>query len=288
MAAKLEDLEYFYGIDKLDRAFSDSAGRLAAMHLGFTPKKPDKVKVQELLTKAKQTLGNFGLVLDGLKLTFEIRAGEFKAASPKIVLNTLDLGTIRDIAKRRELLFQLSQRTDLVTDKDLAAFDEEHTEPANPAVQKASVELGKEIDKIERELDNLKSVQSAPNYKKTEYSQWDTEFNDWVDKKGFGRFTAFIQDVDKGSGLGPKASELLADPKTSGIQPKTLAAINAATGKGEKPDFAQASKEVTHVVNTMMLPRYNKERLADIAAQIKTLTAQLEALKKKLQALETK
>ena len=31
MAAKLEDLEYFYGIDKLDRAFSDSAGRLAAM-----------------------------------------------------------------------------------------------------------------------------------------------------------------------------------------------------------------------------------------------------------------
>src|SRR6478609_9021158 len=119
MAAKLHEMEYFYSVDQMDRAFGDTAGQLAAMHLGFTPKKPDKSKVKALM-EGKKDPAKFYLVLDGLKLTFEVRVG-----AAKIVLNTLDLAGIKDLGKRRELLFQLSMRAqELVSKNDLNKFDE--------------------------------------------------------------------------------------------------------------------------------------------------------------------
>src|SRR2546421_12503282 len=112
MAAKLHEMEYFFSIEQMDRAFGDTAGQLAAMHLGFSPKKPDKSKAKDLLEKGKKEPGKFFLVLDGLKLTFELRVGN----SGKIVLNTLDLAGVKDLGKRREFLVQLSMRAqELVT-----------------------------------------------------------------------------------------------------------------------------------------------------------------------------
>jgi len=178
---------------------------------------------------------------------------------------------------------------ELVTKDDLKKFDEEHTEPENPAVQKASVELGSEIDELENQLDNLKIMQTSANYKLTNYSPYDNEFKEWVNKKNLGRFVAFVDDAENGRGLGAEGAKLLADPASSGIQPKTLAAINAARDKGEAPDFTQARKEViAKIINGLLLPRYNKERVADITKEINAITAKLLPLKKKLQALETK
>jgi hypothetical protein len=285
MAAKLHELEYFPTINQMDRAFSDSVGQIAAMHLGISPKKPDKAKVQAMLEKDKNNPGKFFLVLEGLKLTFEVRVG-----AAKIVLNTLDLNAVKDIAKRRELLVQLNMRaSDLVSKDDLKKFDTEHTDSASPAVQKASAEMGEEIDKLENELDNLKSMRDAPNYKKKDYSQWDKEFREWVEAKGFGRYTAFVDDVENGHGLGNEAQKLLADIKTSGIQAKTLADIKAAQDKGNAPDYTQARKDViANVIDKLLLPRYNKEKLDDLNKQISERTTKVAGLKKKLQALETK
>jgi len=164
--AKLHEMEYFYGIEQFDRAFDDTAGQIKAMHLGLTPKKPDKSKVKDLLAKAaspgKPVPGKFFLVLEGLKLTFELRIG----TTPKMVLNTLDIGAVKDIVKRRDLLFQLSERaSELVTKAEVKKFDEEHTEPENPTVQKASVEIGNEIDDIEHEIDGLEITKNASNFK---------------------------------------------------------------------------------------------------------------------------
>jgi hypothetical protein len=269
----------------MDRAFSDSVGQIAAMHLGISPKKPDKAKVQGMLEKDKNNPGKFFLVLDGLKLTFEVRVG-----AAKIVLNTLDLNGVKDIAKRRELLVQLNMRaSELVSKDDLKKFDTEHTDSASPAVQKASAEMGEEITKLENELDNLKIMRDAPNYKKKDYSEWDKEFNEWVEQKGFGRFTAFVDDVENGHGLGNEAQKLLADIKTSGIQAKTLADIKAAQDQGKAPDYTQARKDViANIINKLLLPRYNKEKLDDLNKQINDRTTKLAGLKKKLQALETK
>jgi hypothetical protein len=285
MAAKLHELEYFPTINQMERAFGDSVGQIAAMHLGISPKKPDKAKVQAMLEKDKNNPGKFFLVLDGLKLTFEVRVG-----AAKIVLNTLDLNGVKDISKRRELLVQLNMRAgDLVSKDDLKKFDAEHTDSASPAVQKAASEMGEEIDTLENELDNLKIMRDAPNYKHTDYNPWDKEFGEWVEKKGFGRFTAFADDVENGHGLGNEAQKLLADPKTSGIQAKTLEAIKAAQDKGETADFKQARKEViANVINKLLLPRYNKERMDDLNKQISDRTTKLAGFKKKLQALETK
>jgi hypothetical protein len=285
MPAKLHELEYFPTINQMDRAFSDAAGQIAAMHLGISPKKPDKSKVQPMLEKDKNNPGKFFLVLDGLKLTFEVRVG-----TAKIVLNTLDLAGVKDIAKRRELLVQLNMRaSDLVSKDDLKKFDTEHTEATSPSAQKAAVEFGDEIDTLENELDNLKITRDAPNYKKKDYSPYDSEFKKWVEDKNFGRFTAFLDEAESSTGLGSEGAKLLADPKTSGIQPKTLVAIEAAHAKGEKPDYTQARKEViANVVNRLLLPRYNKEKMDELNKQINERTAKLAALKKKLQALETK
>lgn len=285
MAAKLHELEYFYSVSQMDRAFGDSVGQVAAMHLGISPKKPDKAKVQSMLEKDKNNPAKFYLVLDGLKLTFEVRVGP-----AKIVLNTLDLNGVKDIAKRRELLVQLNMRaSELVSKDDLKKFDAEHTDSASPAVQKASAEMGEEITKLENELDNLQIMRDAPNYKKKDYSEWDKDFNEWVEQKGFGRFTAFVDDVENGHGLGNEAQKLLADIKTSGIQAKTQADIKAAQDQGKAPDYTQARKDViTNVINKLLLPRYNKEKLDDLNKQINERTTKLAGLKKKLQALETK
>jgi hypothetical protein len=285
MPAKLHELEYFPTINQMDRAFSDSAGQIAAMHLGISPKKPDKSKVQAMLEKDKNNPGKFFLVLDGLKLTFEVRVG-----AAKIVLNTLDLAGVRDLGKRRELLVQLNMRaSDLVSKEDMKKFDTEHTEATSPSAQKAAVEFGEEVDKLENELDNLKSMRDAPNYKKKDYSPYDSEFKKWVEDKNFGRFTAFLDESESSTGLGSEGAKLLAEPKTSGIQPKTLAAIEAAHAKDEKPDYTQARKEViANVINRLLLPRYNKEKLDELNKQINERTTKLASLKKKLQALETK
>jgi hypothetical protein len=285
MGAKLHEMEHFFSVEQMDRAFGDTAGQIAAMHLGFSAKKPDKSKVKDLLEKGKKEPATFYLVLDGLKLTFELRVG-----TGKLVLNTLDMAGVKDLSKRRELLFQLSMRAqELVSKNDLKKFDEEHTEAENPAVQKAAVELGSEIDELENQLDNLKIMQTSANYKGTNYSSYDKEFKDWVQKKGLGRFVAFVDDAEGKGGLGTEALKLLADPKTSGIQPKTLEAIKAAEEKGGALDFSQARKEViANIINKLLLPRYNKERVAEITKEINDKTTKLAALKKKLQALETK
>jgi len=286
MAAKLHELEYFPTINQMERAFGDSVGEIAAMHLGLSPKKPDKGKVQAMLDKDKKNPGKFYLVLDGLKLTFEVRVG----TTQKIVLNTLDLAAVKDIGKRRELLVQLNMRaSELVSKDDLKKFDTEHTDSASPAVRKASVELGEEIDKLENELDNLKIMQTAQNYKNTDYNPWDKEFNEWVEKKGFGRFTAFVDDVENGHGISAQGRKLLDDAATSGIQAKTLEAIKAAEVKGDAADFKQARKEViANVINKLLLPRYNKERVTEITKEVNETATKLAGLKKKLGALETK
>jgi hypothetical protein len=285
MPAKLHELEYFYGVTKLDRAFGDAAGQIAAMHLGLSPKKPDKAKVQAMFDKDTKNPAKFFLVLEGLKLTFEVRVG-----SAKIVLNTVDLGAVKDIGKRRDLLVQLNMRAEeLVSKDDLKAFDKEHAGAETPAAQKAAVEFGEEIDKLENELDNLKIMRDAPNYKKTDYSPYDNGFRQWVEDHRYGRYTAFLDESESSTGLGSEGAQLLADPKSSGIQPKTLVAIEAAHAKGEKPDYTQARKEViANVINRLLLPRYNKEMMDELIKQINERATRLASLKKKLQALETK
>ena len=282
MAVKDEELEHFYGVDQMNRAFEDSVGRVNAMKLGFTPKRPDAGKVKTLMEKAKRPTGpaqaTFFLSLNGDKLTFEVRV-----ATTRIVLNTLDLATVKDMAKRRHLMWSISQRTHLIEDKDLAEFDKTQADPED---QGEAVEINKQIDRLKNGIDNLQSMLNAANYKNTKYNPWDGDFRKWCEEKRYARYIDFVDDVENGRGLG-KGAALLENESTSGIKPATLAAIQAARDKNEKPDYSKAKLEVLQSkVNSLLLPMYNKEKIESTKKEIAKMITEASDLKKKLQQLK--
>lgn len=266
---------YFYGIDRFDTEFDDAQGQLAAIKLGMKPKRPDKAKLKAALEKSKKK-GEFVLSRDGDDIAFLVRIG-----SERFVLAKLDLAAVRDTTKRRDLLFQLEQRTDLVTKDELKAFDEKHADVED---RPEAVELNKRIDALKQEIDNRQIMLGAANYKGKEYNEWNSEFREWIKKKGHQRYTAFVDDV-KANRLGSDAAKLLADPKTSGIKPATLAAIEAARTRGDTPDFTQARKEVLVVVNAL-LQQFNKEKITEHQGRIKTAATEIAALQKQLKVMK--
>lgn len=266
---------YFYGIERFDSEFDDALGQLNAIKLGMKPKRPDKARLKAALEKSKKK-GEFVLSRDGDEIEFLVRIG-----SERFVLAKLDLGAVRDTTKRRDLLFQLEQRTDLVTKDELKAFDEKHADVED---RPEAVELNKRIDALKQEIDNRQSMLGAANYKGKEYNEWSSEFKEWIKKKGHQRYTAFVDDV-KNNRLGGDAAKLLADPKTSGIKPATLKAIVDARARGETPDFTQARKEVLVVVNAL-LQQFNKEKIAEHQGRIKTAATEIAALQKQLKVMK--
>jgi hypothetical protein len=280
MAKDYVFIDYFYGVEQFDRAFGDAQGQLEAIKLGMKPKRPDKSKLKTLLDKASKpptrAKGQFVLSRDKDKISFLILIG-----TTRTVLATLDLAAVKDIAKRRDLLFQLSYRTDLVTKADLKAFDEEHADAED---RPEAVELNKQIDEQKNIIDSSKGMLIAANYKGTEYSEWSSDFAAWIKLKGHQRFTAFVDDVKNGRGLGNEARKLLADSK-SGIKKSTMDAIKVAAAAGQTPDFTQARKEVLVVVNAL-LKQFNKEKIAEHQGYIKAAEAQIAALQKRLKVMK--
>lgn len=282
MAKDYVFVDYFYGVDELDRAFGDAQGQLNAIKLGMKPKRPDKAKLKVLLDKASRppsrAKGEFLLSRDGDKITFLIRI-----ATNRIVLASLDLAAVKDTTKRRDLLYQLSYRTDLVTKAELKDFDEKNADVED---RPEAVEMNKRIDDLKNVIDISKSMLGAANYKNKQYNEWDNEFSAWMKTKNYQRYNAFLDDAKSGRGLGSAAAKLLADPKSSGIKAATLAAIKAAQDKGDIPDYTQARKEVLAVVNGFMLPQYNKEKIAEHEGKIKTAATEILALQKRLKVMK--
>lgn len=266
---------YFYGIENFDSEFGDAQGQLTAIKLGMKPKRPDKSKLKTLLEKTKAK-GEFLLSRDGDEITFLIRIG-----TNRIELASLNLAAVKDVTKRRDLMFQMNIRTRLFSDADLKAFDEKHADTED---RPEAVAMNKRIDELKNAVDTHKIMLSS-NYKGKEYNEYSSEFAEWIKKKGHQRYTAFVDDVKAGRGLGGQSAKLFDDPKTSGIRPATLAAIKAAQDKGEPADYKQARKEVMLVV-TGLLAQYNKEKIAEYEGKIKTADAEIASLQKQLKVMK--
>src|SRR5688572_11067898 len=147
--------DYFYGIDALDRAYGDTLGQLKAMKIGLVPKKPDKSKVKAMIEKAaksggKVPKGTFVLERDGDVISFQVRVDT--GSGSKLELGKLDIGAVKDLVKRRDLMFQLNIRGKLYSDADLEAFDKRHADVED---RPEAVEMGKRIDKLKNAVDNL-------------------------------------------------------------------------------------------------------------------------------------
>lgn len=275
--------DYFYGIDALDRAYGDALGQLKAMKIGLVPKKPDKSKVKAMIEKAaksggKVPKGTFVLERDGDVISFQVRVGT--GSGSKLELGKLDIGAVKDLVKRRDLMFQLNVRGRLYSDADLEAFDKKHADVED---RPEAVEIGKRIDKLKNAVDNLQIMRG--NYTHKEYNPYSSEFEAWIKKKGHMRYKAFVDDVKDNRSLTSDARKLFDDPKTSGMKAATFAAIKAAWDKGDTPDYTQARKEVMLVINGL-LAQYNKEKLAESDKEIKTALTEIAGLQKQLKVMK--
>ena len=276
--------DYFYGIDMLDNAYSSALGELKAMKIGLAAKKPDKSKVKTMIEKAsakaggKAVKGVFVLARDRDVVTFIVRVGTGSGST--MDLGKLDIGAVKDLVKRRDLMFQLNIRSKLYSDSDLEAFDKKHADVED---RPEAVEIGKRIDKLKNAVDNLQIMRG--NYTRKEYNPYSSEFSAWIKKKGHTRYTAFVDDVKDGRSLSGDARKLFDDAKTSGMKAATFAAIKAAWDKGETPDYTQARKEVMLVV-TGLLAQYNKEKLAESDKEIKTALTEIAGLQKQLKVMK--
>jgi hypothetical protein len=275
--------DYFYGIDALDRAYGDTLGQLKAMKIGLVPKKPDKSKVKAMIEKAaksggKVPKGTFVLERDGDVISFQVRVGT--GSGSKLELGKLDIGAVKDLVKRRDLMFQLNIRGKLYSDADLEAFDKKHADVED---RPEAVEMGKRIDKLKNAVDNLQIMRG--NYTRKEYNPYSSEFTEWIKKKGHTRYKAFVDDVEDGRSLTSDARKLFDDPKTSGMKAATFAAIKAAWDKGETPDYKPARKEVMLVVMGL-LAQYNKEKIAESDKEIKTALTEIAGLQKQLKVMK--
>lgn len=275
--------DYFYGIDALDRAYGDTLGQLKAMKIGLVPKKPDKSKVKAMIEKAaksggKVPKGTFVLERDGDVISFQVRVGT--GSGSKLELGKLDIGAVKDLVKRRDLMFQLNVRGRLYSDADLEAFDKKHADVED---RPEAVEIGKRIDKLKNAVDNLQIMRG--NYTHKEYNPYSAEFEAWIKKKGHMRYKAFVDDVKDNRSLTSDARKLFDDAKTSGMKAATFAAIKAAWDKGDTPDYTQARKEVMLVINGL-LAQYNKEKLAESDKEIKTALTEIAGLQKQLKVMK--
>lgn len=269
-----------YYLDEAKEIWGNVAGTINYMDLGFKARKPDWKKLDAAMKKANKP-AKFFMTMNGLVYTFEVHVG-----STKLVMNKVDIGKVRGASKQREILRKLSLRTKVVTKEDLAKFDREHADPEDG---EAAVEIGEQVTRLQNEIDLLRQTARAANYRRKEITKglfMNKEFKAWAKKKGYSGFVDFLIDVDDDKGFTPAVVAFLETGKRTGMRTKTLEALKDALERGEKPDFEQARKEVAHVVNKAMLPKYNKEKLGEIAEEIKKREAAIKKLERRLEALK--
>ncbi len=280
MATRIEQWDKAaYHETEAKEIWGNIASTIDFMKLGFRARKPDWKKLVAAMDKDRKP-AKFFMKMDGLVYTFEVHVG-----STKLVLNKVDIGKTGTVAEQRETLRRLSLRTEIVTKADLADFDRVHADPEDAA---ATIALQKEIDEHKNAIDLLRQTAQAANFRKKTVDQalfMNKDFREWAKTKGYGAFTDFLVDVDAERGWTNGILAFLGLGKRTGLKPATLLALLEASREGTKPDFAAARAEVARIVNTAMLPQYNKEGLQRIADEIKTHKAAIGALEKKVRAL---
>ena len=269
-----------YDLDEAKEYWSNVAGTLRHMELGFKPKKPDWKKVQKLLQKAKKP-GKYFLVMTELVLTFELHVG-----GAKLILDRFDVAKVKGTQNQRDVLRKLQMRTKVVTKDDLVRFDKENADPEDGA---EAVSINEQLDALGNEIDWLKQTAKAGNFRSKDAVTglfMNKEFRAWAKKKRFSVFTEFLVDAQSDRGWTKNTLALVQLGKRSGLKSGTLGALEAARDAGERPDFTAAEREVGRIVNTVLLPKYNKEGLSDLVGKIKKKEAERKTLLRKLRALK--
>ncbi len=269
-----------YDLEEAKENCFNVSGTINYMDLGFKAKKPDWKKLEKLMKKVGKP-AQYYMTMTGLVWTFEVHVG-----TTKMVINRFDVGKLRKVSEQRDFLRKLSDRTKVVTKDDLVKFDKENADPED---SKEAVSINEEIDKLRNAADSLRGTAQDQNYRKKTIDKalWSQkEFLAWCKKKGYLPFAEFIMEVDADRGWSSKVTNFLKLGRKTGLKDRTLADLLMARNSGDDPDWDQARKEVAGVLNRAILPKYNKEKMSELAKKIKEYEAKAKKLERQLKSLK--
>ena len=247
---------------------------------GFKPKAPDMAKIKPLMDKGKTPLEWF-YSYDASKSVFSMSVS---VGSSSFQLGSFDLSSEKDLVKRRKMLDDL-RKTDTVTSADLADFDKKHPPPPDPAKLKA---LKDEIERLKSEIDRDKGfIKNWP----TKFATMDPGlaeigFTNWAKGHRYDRYVTFLLWNDWGRDAKSIYDEFIKTGAPSLVKITPAAKKQADDSvAANKPKFDLAVKEVTKVVDTILIPLYRKEdgkvvenRIAENQKALAKKVAELKAL----------
>ena len=244
----------------------------------FKPKAPDMAKIKPLMDKGKTPLEWF-YSYDAAKSEFSMYVA---VGSAKFELGSYDLSTEKDLAKRRRMLDDL-RKTDTVTSADLAEFDKKNPPPPDPAKLKA---LKEEIERLKFEIERDKGfIKNWPTkFATMNPGLAEVGFTNWAKGHRYDRYVTFLLWNDWGRDGKSIHDEFVKTgaPSLLKITPAAKKEADDSIAAG-KPKFTRAVKEVTKVVDTILIPLYRKE---DGKAVEKRITENKAALARKVAELK--
>lgn len=241
-----------------------------------TTDQPDRLKIYvQIATKRIKDFGLPGLAVrepelekamkGGKPVVFGIRfendkfIAEASCAGTVLTMAALDLAKQADRVKRRSLLKAIVDHSNLATQADLDAFDKKFPPPPDPVKLKA---LKEEIERLKFEIERDKGfIKNWPkSFKTMNPGLAEIGFTNWAKGHRYDRYVTFLLWTDWGRDgqsiydefLKPGAARLVKITDAASKQAQT--SIQAKT-----PKFDLAVKEVTKVVDTILIPLFRKE-----------------------------
>ena len=270
MAGKPE----IFKVDKPDRLkvmWLTMHKRLKDFGLPLSIKEPDFAKLEAEMKKGKPA--EFTIAFTKGKFTAQVAAG-----SLTLPITSLDVFGAKNA---RELVLKVNAISDFVSKEELARFPD----PAVVEALKADIERLK--FSVQRDLGFLKTW--PKNFASMDRGLAEVGFTHWAEGHRYDAYVTFLLWQEWGRSPASLAEQFF---KPNAKQPVKVTdaarkAILDPLAQGEKPKFEQAVKEVTKIVDTILIPMYRKEdgkaiekRIAEEQAELAKKVGEL----KKLQA----
>ena len=230
---------------------------------GFAPK-PDLAKMKATMDKGKPPLEWF-FAYDNAKYVFTVEA--------VVSGTTFTIGTFEVLKeagqKRHDAVQAMRDHSDAVTTKDVTDFDAKYPPPPDPAKLAA---LKAEVERLKFEINRDEGwLKTRPGtFAKMDGGEQEVGFTNWAKTKRYDRYITFLLWVECGRDAKSIVDTFVKDKAESPVKLTDAArgAIQGPMSNGRPPNYALAVKETTKVVDTILLPIYNKELKAGISKRI--------------------
>jgi hypothetical protein len=270
--------------DRLPVIWTIAEKRVSDLKFDFPAKiAPDLKKLQEKMGKSGKP-ADFVIEFKGNKFSFKMVTG-----SDTTLLAQVNFAAEKDLATRRKWLQSLRDRTDLVSNADLAKFDKDNPPPPDPA------EVAKQRQIVKTEMGRIKIEQEIANglpkkWKDVPEGQREIGFKNWGKSKGIAPWIEFLTAADNGRSVESLVKDFL-DPSVTPplrMRPETRRGIDDAIKAGKKPDLSRLKTEIEQMLDSGFVAKSSAEAKKSIEDNIKDRKVRATAAAEKLKAMGVK